>query len=111
MARVNPNFWPTPNWHTQWDGDFVFASLRSFAQAVLAVGDLSVQLVIIEDGYARLHIFRDTTRIGVVYANRESKSSVAQFTIYAGADDEEMTTADISAAVRFVGKHRTAHAD
>jgi Cys-tRNA synthase (O-phospho-L-seryl-tRNA:Cys-tRNA synthase) len=108
MTRVDPNLWQIPQWHPDWDGDFMFAGLRAAAKAVLDATDLDAKLTIVEDGYAHVDVFIAATRIGLVHVNRADDPSVPQFTVYAGAEDEELTTTDLGAAVRFLDKHRTA---
>jgi hypothetical protein len=107
MTRSDPNLWQIPEWHPDWDGDFTFAGLRTFADAVLARTDLDARLVIIEEGYARLEVFGGTVRIGLVYVNRGDDWAVPLFTVYAGAGDEELTTVDVLAGVGFLDTHRT----
>jgi hypothetical protein len=70
MTRSDPNLWQIPTWHPDWDGDFTFAGLRTFAEALLVGTDLDAKLVIIEEGYARLEVFGGALRIGLVYVNR-----------------------------------------
>ena len=89
----------------------MFAGLRAVATAVLNQTDLGATLAIMEEGYAHLDVFDGTTRVGLVYVNRGGGGSgppVPLFTVYAGAEDDELTTADIAAAVRFLDEHRTA---
>lgn len=97
--RDDPNLWQVPQWHPDWDGDFEFAGLRSVAKAVLDATDLDVKLSIVEEGYMHVDVFGGSTRIGMVYVNRADDPSVPQFSIYAGAEDDELTTTDVVAAV------------
>ena len=108
MTRVDPNLWQIPQWHPDWDGDFQFAGLRTFAKAVHDGTDLDATLSIIEEGYARLEVFASALRIGLVYVTRGDDASIPLFTVYAGAEDDELTTGDIAAAVRFLDERRTA---
>lgn len=111
MARTNPELWQLPKWHPDCDGDFLFAGLRTVANALLSETDLDAKLAIIEDGYARLEVFDGKTPIGLVYvsrANRGDKPPAMLFTVYAGADDDELTTTDVAAAVGFLDARRTA---
>ena len=111
MTRVDPKLWQVPQWHADWDGDFQFASLRTFAEALHGGTDLDAKLAIIEEGYARLEVFDHAMLIGLVYVNRGDDASMPLFTVYAGAEDDELTTTDIPAAVRFLGQRRTAFAE
>jgi len=108
MMRVDPNLWQIPQWHADWDGEFQFAGLRTFAKALHGGTDLDATLSIIEEGYARLEVFDSATRTGLVYVNRDDDPLVPLFTVYAGAGDDELTTTDIAAAVRFLDQRRTA---
>ena len=108
MTRVDPNLWQIPQWPADWDGEFQFAGLRTFAMALHAVTDLDATLSIIEEGYTRLKVFDGPMRIGLVYVNRGDRASIPLFTAYAGAEDDELTTTDIAAAVRFLNQRRTA---
>ena len=108
MTRVDPNLWQTPEWHTDWDGEFQFSALRGFARVLHAGTDLDARLAIIETGYARLEVFDGVRRIGMAYANRADDASLPSFTVYAGATDDELTTTDIAAALRFLDQRRTA---
>jgi hypothetical protein len=108
MTRVDPNLWQIPQWHADWDGDFQFAGLRRFANALHDGTDLDARLSIIEEGYARVAVFDNATLIGLVYVNRGDDTSIPLFTVYAGAEDDELTTTDIEAAVRFLDQRRTA---
>lgn len=67
MTRVDPNLWQIPQWHADWDGEFQFAGLRTFAKALQDGTDLDTTLSIIEEGYARLEVFDSAMRIGLVY--------------------------------------------
>jgi len=59
-----------------------------------------------------LDVFDGTTLIGLVYVNRgDEPSEPLVVTVYAGAEDDEFTTTDIAAAVRFLDEHRTAFPD
>jgi hypothetical protein len=106
MARSDPNLWQIPKWHPDWDGDFTFAGLRTFANVLLARTDLDARLTIIEEGYAHLEVLSGTVRIGLVYVNRGDDCAVPQFTVYAGAGDDDLTTINVLAAVRFLDTHR-----
>ena len=108
MTRVDPNLWQIPQWHAVWDGEFQFAGLRTFAKALHDRTDLDATLLIIEEGYARLEVFDSAMRIGVVYVNRGDDASIALYTVYAGTEDDELTTADIAAVLRFLDRRRTA---
>ena len=108
MTRVDPNLWQIPQWHADWDGEFQFAGLRTFAKALHDGTDLDATLSIIEEGYARLEVFGSAMLIGLVYVNRGDDPSIPLFTVYAGAEDEELTTTDNAAAVRFLDQRRTA---
>ena len=111
MTRVDPNLWQIPNWHSDWDGEFTFAALRAFAKALFDSTDLNAELAIIEEGWAHLDVLDGPTRIGLVYVNRGDAPSGRLFTIYAGAEEDELTTADIEAAMRFLDEHRTPFPD
>ena len=102
MAQEDPNLWQLPKWNPYWDGEFVFASLRSFALSVLSHTELTTRLNIIEEGYAELEVFRRTMKIGLVYVNRSEKASVPQLSFYAGKDEDEFHTTDINAALAFL---------
>lgn len=108
MTRVDPNLWPIPRWHADWDGEFQLAGLRSVAKALHDVTDLDARLSIIEEGYARLEIFDRAKRIGLVYVNRGDDRSVPLYTVYAGAVDDELTTNEVATAVRFLDQRRMA---
>src|SRR5262245_2462601 len=107
MTRVDPNLWQIPQWHADGDGDFQFEALRTFAMAVHGGTDLDARLSIIEEGYARLEVLDGATLTGLVYVNR-GDASIPRFTVYAGAEDDELTTTDVAAAVRFLNQRRTA---
>ena len=107
MARVDPNLWQIPQWHADWDGEFQFAGLRRFANALHDGTDLDARLSIIEEGYAHLEVIDSAMRIGLVYVNRGDDPSIPLFTVYAGAEDDDLTTTDIAAAVRFLDQRRT----
>lgn len=107
MARVDPDHWEIPNWHPDWDGDFTFAGLRAFAKALHDATDLDAKLAIIEDGYAHLDVFKGAMRIGIVYVNRGDGGCAPQFSVYAGAEDQELTTADVGAGLRFLDDQQT----
>jgi hypothetical protein len=108
MTRVDPNLWSVPQWHADWDGEFLFASLRTFAEALHDGTDLDARLAIIVEGYAHLDVFDGAMRIGLVYVNRGDDRSIPSFTVFAGAEDDEQTTTDIEAAVRFLDQRRSA---
>ncbi len=108
MTRTDPILWQIPTWHPDCDGDFLFAGLRLFATALLNQTDLDAKLAIVEEGYAHLEVFHGATRIGLVYANRSHEPPTPMFTVYAGAEDDELSTTDIAATLRFLDEHRTA---
>lgn len=108
MTRVDPDLWQIPQWHADCDGEFQFEGLRTFANALHDGTDLDAALSIIEEGYARLELFDRAMLIGLVYVNRGDDASIPSFTVYAGSEDDELTTTDIAAAVRFLHERRTA---
>jgi hypothetical protein len=107
MTRIDPDHWQLPKWHPDWDGDFTFAGLRTFAKTVHDSSDLDAKLAIIEDGYAHLDMFLGVMRIGLVYVNRGGDRAVPLFSVYAGEKDDELTTVDIASALRFLNERRT----
>ena len=111
MTRVDPNLWQIPKWHPDCDGDFMFAGLRAFARAVLDSTDLNAKLAIIEEGLAHVEVFSSATRIGLVYVNRGKEPGVPQYSVFAGANDDELHTRKITVAVRFLDAHRTPYPD
>ena len=108
MTRFDPSRWQIPQWHADWDGDFHFAGLRMFANRLHDSTDLDAMLSLIEEGYVHVDVFDGAMRIGLVYVNRGDDASIPLFTVYAGSEDDELTTTDITAAVRFLDQHRTA---
>lgn len=107
-SHIDPDLWQIPTWHPDWDGDFMFEGLRMIGKAVLAATDLDAKLAVIDEGSAHVDVFHGRTRIGFVHVNRGDCPTVPEFSVYAGADADELTTTDITAAVRFLDEHRTA---
>ena len=109
MPRAHPNLWQLPQWHPDWDGDFTFAALRTVALALLEHTDLDPRLAIVCDGYAHLDVYSGPTRTGIAHVNRAiADSSIPEFSLYAGAENDELTTTDLAAAIRFLNERRTA---
>jgi hypothetical protein len=106
MTRVDPKLWQIPQWHADWDGEFQFAGLRTFAKALHFGTDLDAKLAIVEEGYAHIEVFEQAMLIGLVYVNRGDAPSLPLFSVYAGAHDDELTTSDVAAAVQFLREHR-----
>jgi len=107
MSRGDPKLWQIPQWHADWDGAFQFTSLQTFAKALQDATDLDVTLSIIEEGYVRLEVFGTAARIGMVYVNRGDDPLIPLFTVYAGAEDDELTTTDAAAALEFLDRRQT----
>lgn len=107
MNRIDPNLWQLPPWHKDWDGEFQFSQLRTFAETLHGSTDLDAMLSIIEVGYARLEVFDEAMCIGLLYVNRTEDASTRSFTLYAGANDDETTTVELAAGVEFLSQRRS----
>src|SRR5687768_8698919 len=97
----DPDRWQLPDWPWGWGGPFEFESLRAFWKALLPT-NLHAKLDAFEESYVRLEVFRRPTRTGLVYVNRADDKVTPLFSVFAGAEDEELHTPDIPAAVAFL---------
>lgn len=98
----DPTAWVLPQWHPDWDGEFQLESLREFAKSLRSSTAFRVGLSIIEEGYAHLDVLREQDIIGSVYVNRSEEPTVPQFSIFAGADEEELHTTNAASAIEFL---------